>query len=182
MMAYVGLTPHTDITWATMPSVDAMQRLAEGTIDAFMGFPPEPQELRAKKIGHVVVSSSTDRPWSQYFCGMTIANREFALKHPVATKRALRAMMKANEICASEPSRGAQALLAKGVTKRDDYALQTMKDVPYDKWRQSDPEDTVRFYALRLHEIGMIQSTPKKILAQGTDWHFLSELKKELKG
>jgi hypothetical protein len=24
-----------------------------------------------------------------------------------------------------------------------DYALQTMKDVPYDKWRQYDPEDTV---------------------------------------
>jgi hypothetical protein len=42
--------------------------------------------------------------------------------------------------------------------------------------------DTVRFYALRLHEAGMIKSTPQKILAQGTDWRFLNELKKELKG
>ncbi len=35
-----------------------------------MGFPPDPQELRAKKIGHVVVNSNVDRPWSQYFCCM----------------------------------------------------------------------------------------------------------------
>jgi NitT/TauT family transport system substrate-binding protein len=57
-----------------------------------------------------------------------------------------------------------------------------MKDVPYDKWRVYDPEDTLRFYALRLHEAGMIKSGPNKIIAQGVDWRFLNELKKELKG
>jgi len=56
-----------------------------------------------------------------------------------------------------------------------------MKDLPYGKWRDYDPEDTVRFYALRLHEAGMIKSSPQKIIAQGTDWRFLEELKKELK-
>ena len=43
------------------------------------------------------------------------------------------------------------------------------------------PEDTIRFYALRLHEVGMVKASPQKILAQGTDWRFLNELKKELK-
>jgi NitT/TauT family transport system substrate-binding protein len=57
-----------------------------------------------------------------------------------------------------------------------------MREVPYGKWREYDPEDTIRFYALRLHEVGMIQSTPQKLIAQGTDWQFLNELKKELKG
>ena len=57
-----------------------------------------------------------------------------------------------------------------------------MQEVPYGKWREYDPEDTVRFYALRLHEAGMIKSSPQKIIAQGTDWRFLNELKKELKG
>ena len=57
-----------------------------------------------------------------------------------------------------------------------------MQEVPYGKWREYDPEDTVRFYALRLHEVGMIQSSPQKLIAQGTDWRFLTELKKELKG
>ena len=40
----------------------------------------------------------------------------------------------------------------------------------------------MRFHALRLHEAGMIKTSPQKIIAQGTDWHFLNALKKELKG
>jgi NitT/TauT family transport system substrate-binding protein len=182
MAAYVGLDPHKDITWATHPTDESMRLLSLGEIDGFMGFPPDTQELRAKGIGHVVVSSAVDRPWSQYFCCMSIANRDFAQKHPVATKRALRAILKATDICALEPDRAAKALAANGVAKRYDYALQTMKDVPYAKWRNYDPEDTIRFYALRLHELGMIRSSPQKIIAQGTDWRSFNELRKELKG
>jgi hypothetical protein len=36
--------------------------------------------------------------------------------------------------------------------------------------------------ALRFHEVGMIKSSPQKLIAQGTDWRFLNELKRELKG
>jgi hypothetical protein len=32
---------------------------------------------------------------------------------------------------------------------------------PYDKWREYDAGDTVRFDALRLHELGMIKTDPK---------------------
>ena len=39
----------------------------------------------------------------------------------------------------------------------------------------------MRFYALRLHEVGMIKSTPNTIIAEGTDWRFVNELKRELK-
>ena len=49
------------------------------------------------------------------------------------------------------------------------------------EWREFDPEDSLRFYALRLHEVGMIKSSPNTILAEGTDWRFLNELKRELK-
>ena len=68
-----------------------------------------------------------------------------------------------------------------GSTRRFDSALETLKTLPYDTWRDYDPEDTLRFYALRLHEVGMLKSTPQQIMAQGTDWRFLTELKKELK-
>jgi NitT/TauT family transport system substrate-binding protein len=147
-----------------------------------MGLPPEPQELRARKIGHVVVNSATDRPWSQYFCCVVAANREFVRTHPVATKRALRAFLKATDVCASEPERVARLLVARKWTDREDYASQTLRELPYARWRDFNPEDTIRFYALRLHEAGLIKSSPQKILAQGTDWRFLNELKKELKG
>jgi NitT/TauT family transport system substrate-binding protein len=182
MVAHVGLDPRKDIAWATHPSDESMRLLAKGEIDGFMGFPPEPQELRANRIGRVVVNSAKDRPWSQYFCCMMVTNREFARNCPVATKRALRAMLKATDICALEPDRAARALVDRGITQRYDYAAQTMKDVVYTKWREYDAEDTLRFYALRLHEAGMIKSSPQKILAQGTDWRFFNELKKELKG
>jgi NitT/TauT family transport system substrate-binding protein len=182
MLAYVGLDPRKDVNFVERPSAEAMGLLAEGKIDAYLGFPPEPQELRAKKIGHVVVNSSKDRPWSQYFCCMVTGNREFVRRNPVATKRAVRAILKAADVCALEPERAARSLVEKGVFDRYDYALQTMKDVVYNRWREYNPEDTVRFYALRLQEAGMIKSSPQKIIAQGTDWRFLNELKKELKG
>ncbi len=99
VVSYVGLNPRKDIKWATYSSSDAANLMAQGKIDAYMALPPEPQELRAKKIGHVLVNSATDRPWSQYFCCMVAANREFIRKNPVATKRALRAILK-QRICA----------------------------------------------------------------------------------
>jgi NitT/TauT family transport system substrate-binding protein len=182
MAAHVDLAPRTDISWVTYPLTEAVQRLTAGKIDAFMAGPPFLQELRAKGFGHMVVSSMMDRPWSQYFCCMVAGNRAFVRNHPVATKRALRALLKAADVCAREPERAARFLVDKGYTTRYDYALQALKEIPYDKWREYDPEDTVRFYALRLHEAGMLKSSPQKLIAQGTDWRFLNELKKELKG
>jgi NitT/TauT family transport system substrate-binding protein len=180
MLAYVGVDPRTDITWVIHPPAEAAQLLAEGKIDAYMAFPPEPQELRAKGIGHVVVSSMIDKPWSQYFCCMVAANLEFMRNNPVATKRALRAILQAADSVAGEPERAARFIVDKGFTKNYDYALKTLQDLPYDIWRGYDPTDTLRFYALRLRDAGMIKSTPDQIIAQGTDWRFLNELKQEL--
>jgi NitT/TauT family transport system substrate-binding protein len=181
MVAYVGLNPKKDIKWIVHPFVESMRLLSDGKIDAFMGFPPEPQELRAKKIGHVIVNTITDRPWSQYFCCSIGGNQEFVRKNPVATKRAVRAILKANSLCASEPDRVARLLKEKGYVTELDYASQTVKEIPYGKWREFDSEDTVRFYSLRLHEAGMIKSSPQKVIAQGTDWRFIRELKREMK-
>jgi NitT/TauT family transport system substrate-binding protein len=182
MAAYVGLDPVKDIDWVLSPSVDPLELFAEGKVDAFLGLPPEPQELRARKISRVIVNSSVDRPWSQHYCCMLTGNRDFVRKHPVATKRVLRAILKATDFCLSDPARAAQQIVERGFTPRYDYAFQTLTEVPYNKWREYDPEDTIRFYALRLREAGMIKSPPNKIIADATDWRFLNELKRELKG
>ena len=182
MMAHVGLDPGKDVNWVTQPAVESMRLLADGKIDAFLGFPPEPQELRAKKIGHLVVSMTTDRPWADYFCCMVFARREFVQKSPVAAKRAMRAILKAADVCTIEPAQTARNLVDRGLTREYEYTLQMAKELPYARWRSYDPADTMRFYALRLHEAGMIKSGPNKIISEGTDWRFLNELKKELKG
>jgi NitT/TauT family transport system substrate-binding protein len=182
MAVQVGFDPRKDIKFVEHSSLEGMRLFTEGHVDAFMGFPPEPQELRARKIGHVVVNTGVDRPWSQYFCCMAAGNQAFVREHPVAIKRAVRAILKAANMCALEPDRAARSLVEKGFAARHDYTLQALTDIPFNRWREYDPEDTVRFYALRLHEAKMITSSPQKLIAQGTDWRFLTELKKELKG
>jgi NitT/TauT family transport system substrate-binding protein len=182
MAAQVGLDSVKDFRWVeSSPQVKPIEPFADGTIDAFLGAPPEPQELGARNIGHVIFNSSVDRPWSQYFCCMLGGNKEFVERHPVATKRVLRAILKATDLCASDPAGMAHQMVEHGFTDRYDYALQALSEIPYDKWREYDPEDTMRFYALRLHEAGLIKSSPNKIIADGTDWRFLNELKSELK-
>ena len=180
VMSYIGLKPDKDINWIAYPAKESIRLLAEGKIDAYMASPPDPHELRTRKIGHVIINSTTDRPWSQYFCCIVAANREFVRKNPVATKRALRAIMKSADICALEPERSARQVVEKGYGEYES-TVGTLKEIPYGKWREYDPEDTIRFYSLRLNEIGMIRSSPQKIIAQGTDWRFLRELKKVLK-
>jgi NitT/TauT family transport system substrate-binding protein len=182
IVAYVGMDPRQDIRWSPAGNPgDAMQLFVEGKADAFLGFAPQPYELRAKKIGHVIVNTTQDQPWSQYFCCMPIANRQFVQKHPVATKRALRALLKATDLCAQDPERAARFLVAKGYEPRYEVAIEVLKSLPYNRWRDANPEDTMRFHALRLHEVGMIKTSPQKLITQGTDWRFFNELKKELK-
>ncbi len=160
--AYVGLDPRKDINWVIHEADEGVKLFADGKVDAYIGL--------------------ADRPWSQYFCCLVTGSRDFVQKHPVATKRAVRAILKAADLCATEPERVARSLFERRFTPRYDYAVQVMKELPYGKWREYDPEDTLRFYALRLHEAGMIKSSPQKLIAQSTDWRFLNELKKELKG
>jgi NitT/TauT family transport system substrate-binding protein len=183
MAAHVGLDPIKDIRWVTSgdPKVSPLELFVEGKVDAFLGFPPEPQDLRARRVGHVLVSTALDRPWSQYYCCMLAGRRDYIRKYPVATKHVLRAILKAADFCASEPARAAQLIVERGFAPRYDYALQTLSEVPYDKWRDYEPEDTMRFYALRLHEAGLIKSNPHIIISEGADWRFSNEIRRELK-
>jgi len=182
MAAYVGLDPKKDLTLVDDLAAKPVDLFVDGKLDAFLAFPPDVQELHARKVGHVVLRTAVDRPWSQYFCCMLAANREYAARYPVATKRVIRAVLKAADLCAGEPELAARLIVEGGFAERYDYALQTLTENPYGAWREYDAEDTIRFYALRLHELGMIKSSPKQIITNGTDWRFLDELKRELKG
>ena len=183
MAAYVGLDPQKDIRWITIDDVPSpMELFVQGKIDAYLAFVPEPQELRARKIGRVIVDMGMDKPWSQYFCCMWVGNTDFVRQYPVATKRALRAFLKATDLCAMEPEHAARRLVEGGFARHYDNAFQVLTELPYNVWRELDPEDSLRFYALWLHDLGQLDATPNKILAEGTDWRFLNELKRELKG
>ena len=131
MMSYVGMDPRKDVRWIpTQRIAESMRLFLEGKVDAFLAFPPQPQELRAKKIGRVIVNITLDRPWSQYFCCMLAARREFVRDNPIATKRAMRALLKATDICSREPELAARFLVTKGYEPRYEIALEVLKAFP----------------------------------------------------
>jgi NitT/TauT family transport system substrate-binding protein len=181
MAAWVGLDPKKDLKIVSDPEAKPLELFAEGKLDAFLAFPPQPQELHARKIGNVILRTAVDRPWSQYFCCTLAGNREFVARHPAATKRVIRALLKAADLCVSAPEQAARLLIRSSIGQRYDYALQTLNENPYGNWREYDGEDTVRFYALRAHELGMIKRDPKRILADGSNFRFFEELKRELR-
>jgi len=178
MAAYVGLDP-AQINWVTDPKVSQVELFTTGKIDAFIGFPPDPKVPCVGGIGHVVVNIAADPPWSNYFCCMLTANADFVRNNPVATKRALRAILKATDLCHEQPERAAQLMVDHGFSY--ECALMVLKDARYGLWRDYEPEDSVRFFALRLHELGMIKTTPSEIISRFTDWRILDGLKRELK-
>jgi len=183
LAAEVGLDPEKDIRWVTGadPSVHPLELFAAGKIDAYLGLPPEPQILHARKVGHVILRTAVDRPWSEYFCCMLAGNRDYVRRHPVATKRVIRAFLKAADLCARAPEQAARTLVEGGFADRYDYALQTLKENPYGGWRDYSAEDSVRFYALRLHDLGFVKSSPQKVLTEATDFRFFDQLTRELK-
>ena len=179
-VAYVGLDPERDINWVTVPRADQIRLLQEGKIDAFFAGPPGNLEMRQKGIGHVLVNITTDKPWSDYACCLVASTKEFVRKYPVATKRALRAILKGVDLCASDPARAARAWADRGLGSYE-MAVQVIRELPFGKWREIDVADSMRFWALRMHEAGAIKTSPQKLIDQSTDLRFLNELKKELK-
>ena len=182
IVSYVGLDPRTDINYAWVNKDEAMELFKNGKIDAFMSFPPGPQELMDKNIGHLLVDTNVDKPWSQYFCCMINGHSDFVKNNPIATKRALRAILKANDIVARDPQYSLQVLQKKKIWKKSEtkYILQALKEIPYGKWREYNPEDAIRFYALRLYDVGMLKTPPDEFIARYTDWSFLRSMKGEL--
>jgi NitT/TauT family transport system substrate-binding protein len=182
ILAYVGIDPVKHVQWINLKSTrDTVQYFIDGKVDAFLAFPPDPQKMRELKFSNVLVNTAQDRPWNGYYCCMVAARSQFIAKYPIATKRALRAILKATDICATDPERVARHIVARGYEARYDIALEVIKSLSYNTWRTYDPEDSLRFFGVRLHEVGLIKTHPNKLIAKGTDWRFLNELKKELK-
>jgi NitT/TauT family transport system substrate-binding protein len=154
--------------------------LTRGEIDAYMCSPPVSLVFRQKKVGHALVNTTTDKPWSQYSCCLIASTKDFVRRNPVATKRAMRAILKSVDLCARDPGRVARFMEGRGLGGYD-ITLQGLREVPYAKWREIDVADSVRFWSLRLHDVGAIKASPQQIIAQGLDLRFLNELKKELK-
>ena len=182
LIAYVGLDPDNDVEYVEVPKNEAIEMFMRGELDAFMSFPPGPQRLQAAGVGHALVDTNVDRPWSQYYCCMITGRRDFIRNNPIATRKVIRSILRANDLVSQDPEMAAQLLVDRKVRKADDqeFLAQAFREIPYDKWRHYSPEDTIRFWALRLKGLGLSKHSPQEFISKNTDWSHIASLKREM--
>ncbi len=155
MLAYVGIDPQQEV------ELDHRRGPAQrdGPVRRRQGrrlrrLRPGAAELRARKIGRVIVDTAQDRPWSQYFCCMVgrqpgvcpaqpDRDQAGAARDPQGSRHVCRRPRACCALPRREALRDALSDRPGGDEERD-----------YTRWRDANPEDTLRFYALRLHEVG----------------------------
>ncbi len=135
--AAIGFDAVHDMRWVTEATPPPLELFAKARWTLF-----SPTRRRcsncAARIGHVLVSSTTDRPWSQYYCCLLPVNNDYVRKHPVATKAVLRALLRAADICRPTRPGGPGGSLNTG-SENYEAALATLRDIPYGKWRDFSP-------------------------------------------
>lgn len=181
-LANVGIDVRKVVTVVSYEASEGAALLSSGRLDGLAAFPPYSQDLRARGIGTAVVNSMVDRPWSNYFCFTAAVNRNWMEPHPVATRRALRAVPRGADVIAAQHGHPAHVLVEGGFTDSQKYASENLREIPYDVWRRFDPADTVRYLTLRMYEAGLITRTPEQMISRGTDFSRLAAITRELAG
>jgi NitT/TauT family transport system substrate-binding protein len=184
LLAYVGINPLAEVNFIEVkPDVIALRdAFLDGRSQAFIApaaFGPA-MHRNPKNPGKVILDTTMDKPWSQYYCCELVANRNWARKNPVATKRVTRAVLRATDVVAKDKARAAREFVARVPGNVEQIVSEVIKDLSYD-WRDLDPAETLRFFALRLADSKLVKGTPQQIVAQGSDFAYMRQLKTELK-
>jgi NitT/TauT family transport system substrate-binding protein len=189
LLAYVGVDPRAEVNFIVVgPDLNALRdAFVDGRSQAFIAPAAFGPLLRRnpKNPGKVILDTTMDKPWSQYYCCQLVANRDWARKYPAATKRVTRAILRATDAVAKDKPRAAHEYVARGFYATpsptdEDITNEVIRDLSYD-WREIDPEETLRFFALRLADAKLIKSTPQQVIAQGSDFAFMRAQRTELK-
>jgi NitT/TauT family transport system substrate-binding protein len=150
-------------------------------MDAVLSFYPFSEGLRGVEGVRVALNSAEDPPYSEHYCCVIYGRSEFVQKYPVATKRTLRAILKAVDLCANDVESAARIMAeAPGSLTDYDTTLRLLSHLDWGFWRTIDPEASLRFYGLRLHESGALSTAPDELIARATDWTFLNQIKAEM--
>jgi len=190
-LAYVGIDPLKDVDFFEVDGAypALMKAFQDGRSDAFLAAAEGSAVLRRspRVASTKILDQSVDKPWSQYVCCMLVANRDWTRENPIATKRVTRAVMRAADATMKDRALAAREGVARGVqglpgfnTITDVEILNETIAMPSYEWRELDPEETLRFFALKLADVKLVKSTPQQIIAQGSDVKYLRQLQKEL--
>ena len=176
IMNFIGVPANRVVTSHDPDKLPGLLQSHE--VDAVLALQPSGENLRNLEGVRVIFDSATDPPFVNQYCCMFFANSGFVNKNPVATLRALRALLKAADAVAQDPAQAAEQVVKVDMSVNVDDARRELQHLPYDVWRTFSPEESLRFYALRLKESGEISMDPNK-LVQTADWRFLDRLRRD---
>lgn len=187
VLSQIGLSPSDMKLTEVAPNVSTTARYLDGTSDATFTAVHGGAVMRRnpRKRGQVILDTAVDRPWSQYYCCLLVANRDWVRSNPVATKRVTRAFLRASDLVTKDKKAAVQKALSSGVyagtpVPQDEAILfETIEMLSYE-WREYDPEETLRFFAQRLRDADHLRSSPQQIIDAGTDFAYMRRLAKEL--
>jgi len=190
ILAWIGIDPLRDVHFveAGLDNYPGMiNAFKQGRADAVLAGGVEGPRLRQIKPlpGHVLLDTMIAKPWSQYECCHLVANRDWALRNPAATQRVTRAIIRATDRAAKDHPRAAHDAVASGNAGTSGYfqdetlVTQAMDMCTYN-WRTAEPEETLRFFSLRLAEANLIKRTPEELIGLGANFAYMRQLRSEL--
>ena len=179
MLGNIGIDPRKDVNFVEASS--PLDTFLDGRSDAILVLALEVPLLRAspKNTGSVLINTLEDAPWRQYYCCQLIANRDWARRYPVATKRVTRALLRANDLVTKDPAAAASAGVAQGMVAAASYDFEraVLKNSSHE-WRDIDPASTLLFFAAQLAGQKLIKGGPQQLVTQASGFD-LSELKRQ---
>jgi NitT/TauT family transport system substrate-binding protein len=179
VMDYIGIPADRVVESHDFDALPGL--LQSGEMDAVLSFYPFSEGLRGVEGVRVALNSAEDPPYSEHFCCVIYGRSEFVRKYPAATKRTLRAILKAIDFCANDVESAARTMTeAPGSLTDYETTLRLLGHLDWTFWRTIDPEASLRFYGLRLHESGALSTAPDELIARATDWSFLNQIKGEM--
>jgi NitT/TauT family transport system substrate-binding protein len=190
-LADVGLSP-SDVRFSVVtdppmvgthhePVNQALQNFLAGRSDAILAFVEQGPALRANpnNPGHLIFDMAIDKPWSQYYCCLLVATRDYATANPWATKRATRAILRGIDIVTKDRKAAVDIAVKKGFATDASQMLAAIQPLNYG-WREYDPAESLRYFALKLADAKLIKKTPAQIVAE-TDFSFFRQMQRELR-
>jgi NitT/TauT family transport system substrate-binding protein len=185
LLGYVGIDPLKDVHFVESGPEDypgMISAYTEGRAEAVLaGGAQGPFLRRLKAPGHVILDTMVEKPWSQYVCCHLVANRDWTRRNPIATQHVTRAVLRATDAAAKDHARAAHDSVAGGYPGVESLVIQSMAMSGGYNWRDLEPEETLRFFGLRLAAAKLIKSTPEQLIQRGTDLAYMRQLRRELK-
>ena len=185
LLGHVGIDPRKDVNFVADPNANTVERFIQGRSDAILALSNQVPVLRASpnNPGKLLIDMHSDGTWSRYYCCQLVANRDWARQNPIATKRATRALLRANDRVAKDPAAAVMAGVNAGMFTGAMYdtVLATLKNCTFE-WRELDAEASIRFNAVQLSDQKLVKGTPQQLVAQASSFGYLKELKRQFPG